>query len=96
VDFAVPSFDASWMAVLAPTTIGAIILGYNIYVNTTPGITTTNTTKTGFTPIPQVRVEHSQGNTLAFNTQYYFRVSTVDTCGEGTLSTEEFSITIVP
>jgi hypothetical protein len=95
VDFAVPSFDASWNAVLTPTTTGATILGYNIYVSTSPGITTTNTTKTGFTPIPQVRVEHCNGEDLVYGTTYYYRVDTVDTCGEGTLSTEEASITIV-
>lgn len=95
VDFATPSFDASWNAVLTPTTTGATILGYNIYVSTTPGITKTNTAKTGFTPIPQIRVEHAQGASLSYGTMYYYRVSTVDTCGEGDLSTEEASIMVV-
>jgi len=95
VDFSKVSFDASWNPVLVPTTTSAVILGYNVYVNTSPGITTTNTSKTGFTPIPQVRVLNAVGTPLVYGTKYYYRVATVDTCGEGTLSSEEFGITVV-
>lgn len=94
VDFAKPSFDASWNPVLTTTTAGQTITGYNVYVNTAPGITKENTTKAGYTPIPQVRVLHALGASLVFGTKYFFRVATVDTCGEGDLSSEEFGIQI--
>lgn len=91
-DVSKPSFDASWNPVLVPTTLGAIVVGYNIFVSTTPGITVSNTRLAGFTPIPQVRVTNDANGKLKFNTTYYFKVSTVDTCGQGILSTEEFEI----
>jgi hypothetical protein len=91
-DVSKASFDASWNPVLVPTTLGAMIVGYNIYVSTSPGITTTNTGIAGFAPVPQVRVTNTSGGKLQFNTKYYFKVATVDTCGQGVLSSEEFEI----
>lgn len=94
VDHALPSFDASWDPVFLTTTAGASVLGYNIYVSTSPGINSTNTKSAGFTPIPQVRVKNTGSGRLVFGTKYYFRVSTVDTCGSGALSSEEHMIQI--
>jgi hypothetical protein len=91
-DVAKPSFDASWNPVLVPTTSGAVVVGYNVYISKTPGITTANTGLAGFTPVPQVRAINDANGKLKFNTTYYFRVATVDTCGQGALSTEEFQI----
>lgn len=91
-DISRPTFDASWTGVTSPFTTGATILGYNIFVNDTPGITAQNTTSGGFTPVAQVRVRNYGKGDLKFNTTYYYRVATVDTCGQGALSDEEFQI----
>lgn len=91
-DVSKASFDASWNAVLIPTTSGAVVLGYNVFVSQTPGITTTNTRIAGFSPIPQVRVLNSHEGKLKFNTTYYFKVATLDTCGQSAISTQEFMI----
>lgn len=93
-DHATPSFDASWTPVLVPTTSGSVILGYNVYVSTSPNVTKDNTGMAGYTPIPQVRVKTTSNGAIAYGKTYYFRVSTVDTCGEGALSGQEFSITV--
>jgi hypothetical protein len=91
-DVSRPSFDASWDPVLIPTTAGSIILGYNVYVSDAPNITKSDANFAGFAPVPQVRVIKTHSIKLKFNTTYYFKVSTLDTCGEGPLSTEEFEI----
>jgi len=91
-DVSKPSFDASWSPVFIPNTTGALILGYNVYVSKTPGITNKNTKLAGFTPIPQSRIIAFEEGKLKFNTTYYYRVATVDTCGEGALSSEELIV----
>tara|TARA_R110001632_G_scaffold200941_1_gene323649 strand:+ start:1784 stop:2272 length:489 start_codon:yes stop_codon:yes gene_type:complete len=91
-DVSKPSFDASWDPVLTTVTPNQTILGYNVYVSTTTGITKTNTGIAGFTPTPGVRVTSTSNGSLDFSTIYYFRVSTVDSCGNGILSSEEFAI----
>ena len=93
-DFAKPSFDATWDAVFVTSTPSASILGYYIYVSPNPGITISNTARTSFTVVPQVRVVSSSGGGLSFGRTYYFKVATVDTCGTGILSNEEGQITI--
>lgn len=91
-DVAKASFDASWTPVLVATTPGATVIGYNIFVSKTPGITLQNTKLAGFAPTASIRVTNSSEGKLDFNTIYYFKVATVDTCGQGELSTEEFQI----
>jgi hypothetical protein len=94
VDNARASFDASWNAVLATQTSGETVLGYNVFINTTPNISISNTKVAGFTPVPFVRALTTGSGKLAFSTTYYFRVQTVDSCGPGALSSEEFMIAI--
>jgi len=93
-DFANPTFDAKWDPVLTATTPGNTVLGYNIYVSTIAGITLDNTKSAGFTASPTIRVKKSSTGPLVFGTTYHFKVQTVDTCGLGVLSTEEFTISI--
>ena len=91
-DVSKASFDASWDPVLTTVSPNQTILGYNVYVSTTTGITKANTGIAGFTPTPGVRVTQTSNGSLDFGTIYYFRVSTVCTCGEGILSSEEVAI----
>jgi len=93
-DFSQASFDASWIPVLNTVTTGAQIIGYNVYVNTEPNITKQNTPLAGFTPVASVRITSSGFGPLEFGTRYYYRVATVDTCGPGVISPQEFSIQI--
>ncbi len=95
LDFAVPSFNASWDPVFTTTTIGQSVIGYNMYISTSPNITVGNTTLAGFTPVPQVKATKTGTGSLQFDETYFYRVATVDTCGPGALSAEEFEITIV-
>ena len=92
-DVSKPSFDASWNPVLIAFSAGQTVIGYHIYVSTTPGITKANTTS-AYTPITQVKVENAGGSKLEFGKTYYFRVATLDTCGLGDISSEEATITI--
>jgi hypothetical protein len=94
VDKSKASFDASWNPVLTATTAGAVIVGYNVYVSTKPGITALNTSVAGFAPSPLIRVTTTGSGNLQFGVTYYYRVATVDTCGPGALSAEEFSIPV--
>lgn len=91
-DVSKASFDASWDSVLTTTSPNQIILGYNVYISKISGITKQNTTMAGFTPVSRVRATVSSAGALEFDTIYYFRVATVDSCGEGELSTEEIAI----
>ena len=93
-DVSVASFEAKWDPILTATTPNVQILGYNIYVSTTPGITLQNTTSSGFTVPPQMKVLKSSSGALVFGQKYYFKVQTVDQCGAGDLSSQETSITI--
>jgi hypothetical protein len=92
-DISEPNFEASWNPVLIAFSTGQTVIGYHIFVSTSPGITKENTSSS-YTPIPQVRVENAAGAKLEFGKTYYFRVATLDTCGLGDVSTEEISITI--
>lgn len=92
-DVSKPTFDASWNPVLIAFSAGQTVLGYHIFVSTTPGITAANTTSS-YTPTPVVRVTTAAGAKLTYGTTYYFRVATLDTCGLGDISSEEVSITI--
>ena len=94
VDHSRPSFDASGGAVLTPTTGGASRIGYNVSVSETPGLSSSHTVLAGFAPSPQIRITPTGNASLQYGKIYYYRVATVDTCGPGALSTEEFSIAI--
>ena len=88
-DVSKPSFQASWDAVLTPTTPGKAILGYNVYVNDAPGVTVSNSGSPTFSAIPNVKIIKFRAGSLAFGKTYYWRVQTVDECGPGSISTEE-------
>lgn len=93
-DVSVASFQASWDPVLIPNTTGKTILGYNVYVNSTPGVTLANSGNATFTATTTVKILKYKSGSLAFGQTYYWRVQTVDECGPGDLSTEEQIIAI--
>lgn len=93
-DVSKPSFQASWNAVLTPTTAGKAILGYNVYVTDTPGITIATGGNPTFTPTTTVKITKFKGGSLEFDQTYYWRVQTVDECGPGDLSSEEKTVSI--
>lgn len=77
----------TWTAVLTTTTPGQTILGYNIYIGTSPGVTS----NIGgiYTPVALKTVYvDSSGASLVGGKTYYINVATVDTCGSGLLGTE--------
>lgn len=86
-----PSVDVSWDAVLGANTAGEKVLGYNIYLSETSGITEANKVLRIFTQVPYKRLLN-----LEPGTQYYYKVATVDSCGVGVLSTEEGSFLTAP
>lgn len=87
-DLTEPTMDVAWDAVLITNTPGEMVLGYNIYLSNNPGITDVNKQLKTFSQVPQKRLRG-----LDEATTYYFKVSTVDTCGTGELSTEEGTFT---
>lgn len=87
-DFTAPTMDVTWDPVTQTTTEGANILGYNIYISENAGITESNKLLKSFTQVPFKRLTG-----LKTDTQYFFKVSTVDSCGNGAISTEEGTFT---
>jgi hypothetical protein len=82
-----------WDAVLTTTTPDNTILGYNIYLSATPGITKSNTPGVYTPVVTKTMFKTSAGANLVGGVTYYYRVATVDTCGTGEISTEEISFT---
>lgn len=90
-----PNIDVSWDARTVTATPGEQILGYNIYISTNPNVTKSSASPI-YTPVIFKRIFKTGGGVaIVEDTTYYYRVSTVDTCGEGELSSEEVSFTPV-
>lgn len=83
----VPSIHLEWNAVLNPQTPGEIILGYNVYSRETAGITKSNSAAVRSSTFT-IDLNTSGSGEMTSGTEVFFRVSTVDTCGEGELGSE--------
>lgn len=85
-DMTAPNIDLIWDPVLTTNTPGQSVIGYNVYTSNSPGVTKSVTAS--YTPIKYIRITTANGSGLLIGTQYYMRVATIDTCGEGELSIE--------
>ena len=87
-DFSQGTADLTWDPVLTTNTQNEVVLGYNVYLSTNPGITEQNKVLRDFTPVPATKLTGLQEGT-----EYYFKIATVDSCGTGALSTDEATFT---
>lgn len=86
------NIDLVWDPVLVTNTPDNDILGYRVYSSLTPEITEGNKRLAAFVVTPFINLTQVAQGDVERDTEYFFVVTTVDTCGESPIS-EEISFT---